>query len=724
MVFVDQHTNEPIFNVFVEWEMGEEKAKAITDWEGAVYFTKVDTPFALQAFHLNYHSISDTLYSWASPIYMQPLKHNFEEVVVTGQFQPESASRSVYQVRVLDQSAIQSYNPRDLSDVFFYQLNFRPSHDVRLGKTSFSFQGISGNNLLVLLDGVPINGRTSDDFDFGQIPIHQIERIEIVEGPMAVMFGSNAMAGVVNLITKNGKSEEFLISARSHHESVGSQIGWQSGLHNFALNGHYNFEEKPFRIGAGLSRNVFHGHRGGQNQRAMLWKPKKQWMGNLELNWHPSGWKFSLRSDYLSELIQAPGEPIGLVRPIALDDSYKTQRLFHHFQMSRFLPEFGKVESNVSVTDYRRNKQQMAVNLNTGSSQLSTAEGAQDQTSLFGVQNRTILSYLKGTDFSALAAYDFYHERIAGGRLVDEKSQSLYEMAIFGSMEYSFSNIFKIRSGLRYIYNSKHQSPLIPSINLKISELAGFDLRMAYARGYRAPSLREMYFEFFDSNHRIIGNENLMAERGHHLSLNMAYREVKTMGGSLVGSVNLFYNSISDQITYGRSIQNPQNTTLINQRKFQSLGFRMELEWGNETFVVRPSFGYTGAKNILNEDAEDLGYLFTPEAGAAVNFRPVDKKWSIGLNYKFYGQQAVYGVDLEDEEQNPELSKIDSFHWLDMSASTWVTPEMSISAGIRNVMDVKDINSSAALGSIHSNGNKEFISYGRSLFLTLNYSFK
>ena len=70
-----------------------------------------------------------------------------------------------------------------------------------------------------------------------------------------------------------------------------------------------------------------------------------------------------------------------------------------------------------------------------------------------------------------------------------------------------------IRPGLRFINNSVYDAPpVIPSINTKFVLSKDLDLRLAYARGFRSPSLRELYFNFFDANHQIIGNPDLKAE--------------------------------------------------------------------------------------------------------------------------------------------------------------------------------------------------------------------
>ena len=75
----------------------------------------------------------------------------------------------------------------------------------------------------------------------------------------------------------------------------------------------------------------------------------------------------------------------------------------------------------------------------------------------------------------------------------------------------------------RVAYNTKYESPITPSLNLKY-EVKKTIFRASYARGFRAPSLKELYLQFYDSNHQIEGNEELVAERSHNFNLNIILR--------------------------------------------------------------------------------------------------------------------------------------------------------------------------------------------------------
>lgn len=144
-----------------------------------------------------------------------------QEVVVTGQYQPQSLRKSVYQVRTISADRISRQGATNLTGVLNNELGIRFSNDRTLGTTDIELMGMSGRNVKILLDGVPMVDRGDTRESLNQINVHSIERIEIVEGPMSVSYGSDALAGVINIITKKGGKSRLSITAGVQEESAG-----------------------------------------------------------------------------------------------------------------------------------------------------------------------------------------------------------------------------------------------------------------------------------------------------------------------------------------------------------------------------------------------------------------------------------------------------------------------------------------------------------------------
>ncbi len=185
---------------------------AVTDLSGNYEITDI-TPgdYTLEISGLSYQAITEKISLKAGQqislnIVMAATAETLSEIVVTGQHSPQSAKNSVYKVRTIEQKRLETQGANTLQDVLANELNIRFSRDNALGTSGVSIQGISGQNVKVLIDGVPMVGRSgvSNEIDINQINVNTIERIEIVEGPMAVNFGADALAGVINIITKKG----------------------------------------------------------------------------------------------------------------------------------------------------------------------------------------------------------------------------------------------------------------------------------------------------------------------------------------------------------------------------------------------------------------------------------------------------------------------------------------------------------------------------------------
>ena len=152
--------------------------------------------------HIGYESILDTLKKGEfKTLLLVPKVIEVNEVVITAQYAPNSLEKAVHKIKVIDRKKIELMGAVNLEDVLTNEANVRISQDNVLG-SSTSIQGVSGQNVKILIDGVPVIGRLGGNIDLSQINLNDIERIEIIEGPLSVEYGSNALAGTINLITK------------------------------------------------------------------------------------------------------------------------------------------------------------------------------------------------------------------------------------------------------------------------------------------------------------------------------------------------------------------------------------------------------------------------------------------------------------------------------------------------------------------------------------------
>jgi outer membrane receptor for ferrienterochelin and colicins len=126
----------------------------------------------------------------------------------------------VHKSKIIDRVDIDRQAATNLRELLDNQLNMSVKNDNVLG-SSISMQGISGQNIKILIDGVPVIGRLNGNIDLSQINLNNIERVEIIEGPLSVDFGTDALAGTINLITNKSQYDKASSSINLYYETVG-----------------------------------------------------------------------------------------------------------------------------------------------------------------------------------------------------------------------------------------------------------------------------------------------------------------------------------------------------------------------------------------------------------------------------------------------------------------------------------------------------------------------
>lgn len=150
---------------------------------------------------IGYNEIKTLLNESDTTISLKPSTNSLQEVVVTGEYNLTASDKSVYNIRVIDAKQIESKQVSSLADLLNTQLNIRLSEDNILG-TGISINGLNGQNVKILIDGVPVIGRENGNINLSQILLSNVERIELIEGPMSSMYGTDAIGGLINIITK------------------------------------------------------------------------------------------------------------------------------------------------------------------------------------------------------------------------------------------------------------------------------------------------------------------------------------------------------------------------------------------------------------------------------------------------------------------------------------------------------------------------------------------
>lgn len=133
------------------------------------------------------------------------LPNDEKVIVVTAERNSQPLAESPSAVAVVTREQIEAKKPFDLLGVLRLLPGISVAQSGTRGKTTSIFtRGTNSNQTLVLVDGVRANSPQDGRFDFGQIPVENVERVELVRGPGSALYGSDALGGVINIITKRG----------------------------------------------------------------------------------------------------------------------------------------------------------------------------------------------------------------------------------------------------------------------------------------------------------------------------------------------------------------------------------------------------------------------------------------------------------------------------------------------------------------------------------------
>ena len=250
-----------------------------------------------------------------------------QEFVVTAQYAPRPVDEAVQRMKVIGEEQVQRMAANDLGSALRNETNLRLGQDNVLG-TSMSMQGLSGENVKILVDGVPVVGRLDGNIDLSQIDLTGIERIEVVEGPLSVSYGTNALAGTINLITrKRGRGRTF--GAKVYAEHIGRlnttvQGFWQRGGHSLAVSGGRNFFSGWNPDQSGLPDL---GPAPADTNRWQQWKPREQYFGRLNYRWALRDWELGYKGEVMHDKITDRGLPRAPYFETAFDQEFTTVRL-------------------------------------------------------------------------------------------------------------------------------------------------------------------------------------------------------------------------------------------------------------------------------------------------------------------------------------------------------------------------------------------------------------
>jgi len=637
------------------------------------------------------------------------------EVIITAQYTPQTEQNAIYKVKSISSEIIEQKAASNLRELLQQELNIDISQNSVFG-TSVEMQGISKENIKILIDGIPVIGRLNGVIDLNQINLETIERVEIIEGPVSVFYGTDAMGGVINLITKKDQDNTVDGSVSALYESIEAT--------NFNGNLGYKFDDNLIKVSGGyyhfngLSTNE---NSEIENPRNLNWEERQQYFGDFTFIVGFGDLKLRYNANLNNEKLISIGEPDRFNN--IFDKDYFTRRINNNLNLQGEISDNKFIDVTASYLDYQRYHDTYIVNPETFEKTLSEIDTKDDNRVVYRYGGlRAQLGKNDSEDHLNYAiGFDYNNESTKGERILDGK-QIIETIALFGSLNYSFLEKFEIQPSARYTYNSSYGSLFSPAINLKANFNNNNVLRFSYANGFRAPSLKELYLDFQISagplTFFITGNENLEVEESQSFNLYYTFKKELKKESSLIIEPSLFYNDIDNLIALSEIVDYKRH--YINIDEFKSLGGKINTTYQiNYSFSIQAGFSLIGRSNKFNEDFDTDEFLYTPEVTSTINYSIKKVGLNASVFYKYSGERTGFFINEDTNELNKTTRE--SFNNLDFTLTkSFFKNTLILSGGIKNIFDVKDIQTTNEIGSAHA---RDMQLWGRSFFVktTLNF---
>ncbi|WP_306351148.1 TonB-dependent receptor plug domain-containing protein [Flavobacterium sp. '19STA2R22 D10 B1'] len=672
-------------------------------------------------------------------------ENKLNEVVVTGQFEPQSINKSVFNVRVISNQDIQNLAANNLGDVLNQYLNITVRPSGNDGRSTVSLFGLDAQYFKILVDNVPLANEAGlgNNIDLTQINLNDVERIEIIEGSMGVTHGANAVSGILNIISKKSSKHKWSITATAQEETVNKEFSFfKQGRHIQSLRLAHNLSENWY-ISAGVNRNDFQGYLGDKKgkdykendfTRGYSWLPKEQLISNALISYHKNNFRVFYKFEYLDEntdyfntTVQS-GYNSQLGSYLYSDDKrYFTNRYYHHLNAVGKL--FSQLNYNVSVSHQRqaREIEDFRYNITNGDETLN--KRVQDQSMEVTYSTGTVSNFFSDSKVDLQLGYEFVNNNgfslIQDENIISPVRKRLENYDFFVNSEIKATESFYLRPGLRFSSQSKFDDQYASSLGLRYLFGKGVELRGSLGKSFRTPTFDELYSKLIFDGHHFTGNENLIPETSTSYEISLKKGTYFKSGLVMTNTITTSFLNVKDRIDMAfikfNSAGIPEYQYInISKYNMWNVSTNHQLKQNNWMFNFGASL--VGVSRVIENQlfSSDDKFLYSFNLNTSISYSI--PKWGTVFSayYKYNGKTQQY------IEGNSEfvISDIEASNWLDASIrKSFFKNRLDFMVGARNLLDVTNVNQTrTAEGGGHATSSNIMLAYGRSYYAKLTYN--
>ena len=488
-----------------------------------------------------------------------------QEVVITGTGTLHLLKNVPVQTEVISRKMLDSYGGKSIEEIL---AGLTASFAFSEGDMGSQMQlgGLGNAYILILIDGKRIHGDVGGENDLGLIDPHNIERIEIVKGAQSALYGSDAMAGVINIITKkhteNGVYADNITRYGMHndlrqHNTVAFNIGKFGSQTGFQLQRNDGWQNTAEEFAEAMvltdSKNkTVNQFRNWQVTEHLTYKPVR----DVEL--------YADGSYYIKDINRPQNGTHPSCDVYTYDLHYRnaSASLGGKWYLSG---EEGTVRRNYLSLDADWNKHEYSYIYTAKHYDYVLLQGEEygdqngewfsvamlpGQQKLQSDQQRA-MAQLKGIFYlpyenTLHAGAEFRYDYLNAPDRTDSGSASDWTAAVYVQDEFNLLSWFNLTAGLRLVDNRNFGVRLTPKVSAMFSA-GDFRFRLGWSQGFKTPTVKELHYRYLHlmggSTFFNIGNTDLNPQTSNYYSANIEYR-----GRKVTASVTGYLNKLDNMI--------------------------------------------------------------------------------------------------------------------------------------------------------------------------------
>ncbi len=617
-----------------------------------------------------------------------------DKVVVTATGTLKKLKDTPVPIVIINQKDIIASNTTTLDEALQKLLPSFSSMTNGMG-TTLSLNGLSDTYFVFLLNGKRMDG----DNPYSRISLSNIKRVEILSGASAALYGTNAIGGVVNIITDNSYKGIDIMSNTTYRSKNRISEGISVNYNNskFSTNTHYTYQSSgswqlsPYEI----------------NKKGELIETKK--IASVGYRKNSIGQSFGYNiSKRLSLNADGSFYDYKTKRPY---DVYKYDIHHRNYTLGGGL-KYNPGGSNILSLDYFMDNFTSMYDYFKDDKKNNISAGDSEVRKRTRYHNATLkgIFYL-GRNHVLSAGGEFLLNTLnSATEKVDNKKA--YTMALFAQDEITFSKNFSAIAGLRYMYHQNFKNYATPNASL-MYKAGKFNFRATYSSGFRTPTLFELYATGTSTSDRLnLPNPDLKPEKSNYYSLGGEFSNKW-----LTLSANGFYNRITDMIDFvviASGDEALENWGAAEVRKRENIA-KARVYGINASVAVKvykdlminAAYSWINTKDITQK---------TPIDKSIRNAATFNAQWKHSWN--FYALTVNLNGRINGERYSKSYSYAPGYQIWDINTRHSFTFSSFIiepGIGIENIFDYKD--------DRPWNNNYSTLNPGRSIYLSLILKF-